>query len=140
MHLGAAIRTEEFKRECVREKLTEWVKMIDVMSDFARTEPHVAYSAHTHCLQHRWNFMHTIQVISSLLISLENYTLNTFLPPLLRSPTMGNDERSLTELPPRLGGIGITFHERLDVVENLSSHILTSLSQRKSLLKTCMVK
>ena len=50
-HLGAVIETEKFK-EYVEEKVSEWVKEMDVLSDMARTEPQAAYSAFTHGLQH----------------------------------------------------------------------------------------
>ncbi|KAG0728313.1 hypothetical protein GWK47_032746 [Chionoecetes opilio] len=98
----------------------------------ARTEPHAAYSAFTHCLQHRWSFvMRTIPGISLLLRPLENSIRNTFLPALLRSHTLGDDERALLTLPPRLGGMGITSSERLADGENLNSINLTrSLTEK----------
>ncbi|KAG0715944.1 hypothetical protein GWK47_010782 [Chionoecetes opilio] len=93
----------------------------------AKTEPHAAYSAFTHGLQHRWSFVkRTIPGISPLLRPLENSIRNTFLPALLRSHIMGNDERALLTLPPRLGGMGITSPERLADEENLNSINLTS--------------
>ena len=125
-HLGAVIGTEEFKKECIEEKVAEWVKEIEVLSDIARTEPHAAYSAYTHGLQHRWNYvMRTIPGISPLLGPLETAIRHTFLPALLKSPALSDDERALLELPPRLGGMGITSPEKLAVVENLNSLNLT---------------
>ncbi|XP_045107552.1 uncharacterized protein LOC123502494 [Portunus trituberculatus] len=92
----------------------------------ARTEPHAAYSAYTHGLQHRWRFaMRTIPGISPLLAPLEVSIRNTFIPALLRSHTIGNGERALLELPPRLGGMGITSPKKLATVENLISLKLT---------------
>ena len=130
--LGADIETEELKKEYVGEKVTEWVREVNILSNMAKTEPHAAYSAYTHGLQHRWNFvMRTIPDISSLLTLLENSIKTTFLPALLRYPTIEDDERALLELPPRLGGMGITFSEKLAVVENLNSLNLTrSLTEK----------
>lgn len=131
-HLGAVIGTEEFKKEYVGDKVTEWIEEVNVLTDMARTEPHAAYSTYTHGLQHRWNFvMRTIPGISPLLRQLEDAIRNTFLPVLLRSPALGNDERALLELPPRLGGMGITSPEKLADAENLNSINLTrSLTER----------
>ena len=102
------------------------MKDVKVLSDIARTEPHAAYSAYTHGLQHRWNYvMRTIPGISPLLGPLETAIRHTFLPALLKSPALSDDERALLELPPRLGGMGITSPEKLAVVENLNSLNLT---------------
>ena len=49
--MGAVIGTEEFKEEYVGEKVSEWVKEVDVLSDIARTEPQAAYSAFMHDLR-----------------------------------------------------------------------------------------
>lgn len=75
--------------------------------------------------------MHTIPDISPLLAPLENTKRNTFLPALLKSPSIGDDERILPELPPELGGIGITSPEKLAVVENLNSlNISRSITEK----------
>ncbi|KAG0719760.1 hypothetical protein GWK47_049860 [Chionoecetes opilio] len=125
-HLGAVIGTEEYKKEYVGEKVSEWVHEVDVLSAMAKTEPHAAYAAYTHGLQHRWNFaMRTIPDISPLLRPLEESIMNTFIPALLRSPVLRNDARALLELPPRLGGMGITSPEKMAEVENLNSINLT---------------
>lgn len=131
-HLGAVIGTEEFKKEYIGEKVKEWIHEVEVLSDMARTEPHAAYSAYTHGLQHRWRFaMRTIPGISPLLAPLEVSIRNTFLPALLRYHTIGDGERALLELPPRLGGMGITSPEKLATVENLNSLKLTrSLTEK----------
>ncbi|KAG0724864.1 hypothetical protein GWK47_039737 [Chionoecetes opilio] len=126
-HLGAVIGTEEFKVKYVGEKVSEWVKEVDVLSDMVKTEQHAAYSAFTHGLQHRWSFVkRTIPGISLLLRPLEDSIRNIFLPALLRSHIIGDNERELLTFPPRLGGMGITSPERLADKENLNSINLTS--------------
>ena len=98
--MDAVIGTEELKQEYIREKVTEWVREVNVLSDVAKTEPHAAYSAYTHSLQHRWNFvMRTIPDISPLLTPLENSIRTTFLSSLLRFSTIRDDERELLEIP-----------------------------------------
>ena len=131
-HLGAVIGTEEFKKKYMEEKVNEWVKEVEVLADIAKTEPHAAYSAYTHGLQHRWSFvMRTIPGISTLLRPLENSIRNVFLPALLRSHALRDDERALLVLPPRLGGMGITSPEKLADIEHLNSIKLTlSLTEK----------
>lgn len=125
-HLGAVIGTEEFKKEYIEEKVLKWVKEVEVLADIAKTEPHAAYSAYTHGLQHQWRFvMRTIPGISPLLRPLENSIRDALIPALLRSHTLGDEERRLLALPPRLGGMGITSPERLAEMENLNSISLT---------------
>ncbi|KAG0720043.1 hypothetical protein GWK47_049303 [Chionoecetes opilio] len=97
----------------------------------AKTEPHAAYSAFTHGLQHRWSFVkRTIPGISMLLRPLEDSIRNTFLPALLRSHIIGDNERELLTFPPRLGVMGrrwgVTSPERLTDKENLNSFNPTS--------------
>ena len=118
-HLGAVIGTEEFKKEYVKEKVAEWVKEVKALSDIAKTEPHAAYSAYTHGVHHRWNFlMRTVPDISPLLRPLENVIRQEFIPALVKSHTLREEERTVLALPPRLGGMGISNPEELAVVEN----------------------
>ena len=43
------------------EKVAEWVKELDVLTNFACAEPHAAFSGLTHGLRHRYTyFMRTI--------------------------------------------------------------------------------
>ena len=108
-HLGAVIGTQEFKKEYVEKKVAEWVQEVKTLSDIAITEPHAAFAAFTHGLQHKWNFvMRTIPDISPFLRPLENTIRDTFLPKLLKSLDPNDIMRDLLALPPRLGGMGIT--------------------------------
>ena len=69
--------------------------------------------------------MRTISGISPLLRPLKNSIRNTFLPALLRSRPLGDNERELLTLPPRLGELEITSPERLADEENINSINLT---------------
>ena len=100
-------------------KLTEWMKDVGVLSDMAKTEPHAAHSAYTYSLQHWWNFFRgIIPCMSPLLRPLRDSIRNTFISALLKSPTLGNDERVVFELIPRMGGMGITSPVKMTDVEN----------------------
>ena len=131
-HLGAVIGTDEHKKDYIGQKVSGWVKEVEVLADIAKTEPHAAYSAYSKGLQHRWNYvMRTIPGISDLLRPLENCIRNVLLPALLRSRPLRDEERALLALPPSLGGMGITSPEKLADTEHLNSISLTrSLTEK----------
>ena len=131
-HLGAVIGTQEFKKEFVNKKVAEWIQEVSILSEIAKTEPHAAYAAYTHGLQHRWNFvMRTIPDISHLLVPLENIIKNTFLPAITKLFTCTDNERGLLALPPRMGGMGITLPVERANEENVNSINLTrSLTEK----------
>lgn len=74
--------------------------------------------------------MLTIPGISHLLVSLEKSTRDTFLPALLRSPSIGNEERALLALAPGLSGTWVISPE-LAVVESINSINLTRSLKEK---------
>ena len=131
-HLGAVIGTQEFKKEYVEKKVAEWVKEVRILSEIAMTEPHAAFAAYTHGLQHRWNYvMRTIPDISPLFIPLENTIKDAFLPKLVKSVAISDNVRDLLALPPRLGGMGITSPVKRADEENANSVNLTrSLTEK----------
>ena len=125
-HLGAVIGTEAYKKEYVGDKVAEWVKELEDLSAIAKTEPHAAYSAYTHGIQHRWTFlMRTIPDISPLLQPLESAIKCIFLPALVKSHPLNEEERDMLALPPRLGGMGITNPVKLADKEKQNSISLT---------------
>ena len=56
-HLGAALGSAGFKKEFVEKKVRSWIAEVEILSRFARTQPHAAFAAYTHCLQARWTFV-----------------------------------------------------------------------------------
>ena len=131
-HLGAVIGTQEFKKEYVEKKVAEWIQEVKTLSDIAKTEPHAAFAAYTHGLQHRWNFlMRTIPDISPLLRPLENTIRDIFLPKLVKSVALCDSMRDMLALPPKLGGMGISSPVKRADDENANSINLTkSLTER----------
>ena len=125
-HLGAVIGTEEFKKEYIGEKVGKWVQEIQLLADIAKTEPHAAYSAFTHGIKHRWTYlMRTVHDIGPLLRPLEDAIRDTFIPALVKTHVLNEEERALLALPPRLGGLGITNPENMAAIEHLNSVNLT---------------
>ena len=104
--LGANIGSAEFKQQCVENAVTEWVHQVNTLASIAKTEPHAAYSAFVHGLQHKFTFiMRTVPDISQQLRVLDE-AIDTFISCMLTSPYSISD-RQLFALPVKLGGLGI---------------------------------
>jgi hypothetical protein len=103
-HLGAALGSASFKKEFVQEKVEEWISQIKILSKFAITQPHAAFSAFTHCLQGRWTFVsRTVPGAGSLLAELEQAIREVFIPAIV-GRSVSDDERKLLSFPARFGG------------------------------------
>ena len=63
--LGTVVGSNDNKEEFALAKVSEWVKQLEVLTNFACTEPHAAFSGFIHGLRHRYSyFMRTIPGIS----------------------------------------------------------------------------
>ena len=83
-HLGAVIGSDTFREEYVSNKVSGWVKDVEELSEIAKEDPQLAYTAYTKGLAHRWTFFQrTIKNISNLFIPLEEAIRNNFIPALL---------------------------------------------------------
>ena len=90
----------------MREKITNWTQEIIKLTEYSKTQPHAAYAIFCRGALHKYTyFMRTIQDIDEHLKPLDDIN-NNFLPTLLDSIVTDN-ERSLFQLPVRLGGLGM---------------------------------
>ena len=72
-HRGAVVGSNENKEKFVIAEVSEWVKQLEVLTNFACPEPHVAFSAFIHGLTHRHKyFIRTIPGNSHLLKPLDD--------------------------------------------------------------------
>ena len=53
---GAVVDSNENKEEFVIAKVSEWVKQLKVLTNFAYPEPHAAFSGFIHGLRHRYTY------------------------------------------------------------------------------------
>ena len=53
-HLGAAIGSSDFRKVYAIEKVDNWCEEISKLSEFAKTQPHTAYSAFCHGKVHKF--------------------------------------------------------------------------------------
>ena len=56
-YLGGAVGTTPFVQQFIRKKVKEWTDEIQILSEFATTQPHAAYAAFAHGLSSSWNYL-----------------------------------------------------------------------------------
>ena len=92
----------------VSSKISTWVQELHLLSSFAITQPHAAYSAITHGLISKWLFIaRTIPDVDDLFQPLEECIRHTFIPAVTGHSSPGDLERDLLALPTQIGGMGI---------------------------------
>ena len=85
-HLGAAIGTSNFRAQYAAEKFIKWCSELHRLADFAKTQPHAAYSAFTHgILSQCTYFMRTIPGMHEFIKPVDDVIRLKLLPALLRS-------------------------------------------------------
>ena len=106
-HLGAVIGSEDFRAEYVNSKIESWIQDVEQLSEIAKNEPQLAYSAYTKALSMRWGFLQrTIPNTKEFFAPLEE-SIRTKLIPAIIGRNVTEIERSIFSLPVRLGGLGI---------------------------------
>ena len=106
-HLGAALGSQEFKKEYISEKVDKWMTEIVKLSEIAESQPQAAYSAFVHGYQHKFRyFLRTLKDIKDELRPLDDLITNTLIPAFVGFQ-LSDMDRELFSLPVRLGGMGI---------------------------------
>ena len=133
-HLGAVIGSESYRDQFVSELVTGWAEQVNKLSEIAKSDPHGAYTAFTFGLMHKWSyFQRTIPNCSQLYLPLEE-AIREKLIPAITGKSCSDLERSLFELPCRLGGLGIpnpvqtadpAFSDSLRITEPLIAKIMS---------------
>ena len=130
-YLGGAMGTTSFLQQYVERKVNGWVKEIEKLSNFARTQPHAAYAAYTHGLSSRWNYLLRVtdwEALSSsdLLQPLETAIQSHFIPALTGQTPPGTSVREMLALPARLGGLGLINHVAIAQEQHASSQLISA--------------
>ena len=125
-HLGAAIGDIEYKNDYLREKVTELLNQIIIMSQIATTEPQAVYAAFTYAFKHKLSYiMRTIPNAKDALSSIDDAVRLNLLPALMGGHICTDEERLLFSLPPKLGGLGIPIFKLISDREYYYSRKLT---------------
>ena len=79
-HLRTVIGSVEYKKKNLHENVRTWIAEVEVLGEIAKSEPHAAYTAFTHGLRHKYNYVtRTIPNISDDLKPLDDAIRNTFI-------------------------------------------------------------
>ena len=80
-HLGAAIRSSDFRKVYATEKVNNWCEKIIKLSEYAKTQPHAAYSAlrHGKVLKFAY-FLRTIPGMQECIKPLDHLIIDKFIP------------------------------------------------------------
>jgi hypothetical protein len=106
-HLGAALGSQDFKKEYISEKVTKWCSELEKLADIAESQPHAAYSAYVHGYQHKFRyFLRTLSDIKEELKPLDEVISNKLIPSIVGSH-LSEIERDLFSLPVKFGGMGL---------------------------------
>ena len=106
-HLGAVVGSNENREVFVIAKVSEWVKQLEIVTEFECTEPHAASYGYIHELRHHYTyFMRTVPGISHLFKPLDD-AIDTFIKVLLQGYTFNPTERVLFSLPAKYSGMGL---------------------------------
>ena len=139
---GAAIGTRTYIDKYVKNKISEFICEVKILSAFALTQSHAAYSAFCHGLIGKWTYLaRTIPHSSELFIPLENAIRTIFLPSLTGQSPFNDTDQNMLALPTRLGSLGIInpslmslYHYTTSV--NVTSALVNFVITRATLMPT----
>ena len=124
-HLGAVIGSNQFREQYITNKISQWIKDVEQLAEFAVDEPQLAYSAYTKAVSMRWGFLQrTIPNTKQYFLPLET-TIRDKLIPAIIGRTVSDLERNIMSLPVRLGGMGIQNPTYTADIEFRNSSIVT---------------
>ena len=111
--LGAPLGNVDYCTSFLQSKLSSLVQEVRTLARIARTEPHAAYSAFTHGLAGKWNYLMRVSpTFREFLEPLESTIRTEYLASLI-GRCISNLERSLRgrlcDLPP-MSGHGLDGH------------------------------
>ena len=112
-HLGAVIGSPNYKTEYVDKLIDNWIEELEKLSEVARVEPHLAYTAYVFGFQHKYTFfMRTLPDIELQMRRLD-LAIDEFICSLLNKYEFTELERTWFSLPPKMGGLRITIPSQL---------------------------
>ena len=108
---------------------SEFIGEVKILSAFALTQSHAAYSAFCHSPIGKWTYLaRAIPHSNELFIPLEDAIQTIFLPSLTGQSPFNDTDRNMLALPTQLGGIGIINPSLMS-----SHHYITSVNVTSAL-------
>ena len=125
-HLAAALGNSSFCDEHIQLKLNDWCSEMEKLCEFAKSQPHAAFSAYIHGLQHKFTYyLRTLPNIGKHLKPLDDIINEKLIPTFLGS-SASPAERDLFSLPIRLGHMGLWKLEEIAQSEYDTSKAATA--------------
>ena len=113
--------------------MSKWIKQLEILTKFACTEPHAAFSGFIHGLRHYYTyFMRTVPGLSHLLKPPDD-AIDTFIKVLLQGYTFNPTECVLFLLPAKYGGMGLITPSEICQGEYRNSQAITWETNNKVL-------
>ena len=104
-HLKAALGSQEYLKEYVNEKVSNWVNEVTKLAEFAILQPQASLAAYTFGLKHRWiYFLRTLPDIQDLLEPFEKAILQILIPAITEH-RCNRLHREILALPTCLGSL-----------------------------------
>ena len=108
--LGAVLGTKEYKDECCKGKVDNWLKELNSLCDIAISQPQAAFTAYTKGYRSKFTYLkRTTDDFRDYLTPIEELLTNTFIPTLFgRKCAFPSYAGSLFTLPPHDRGLDIS--------------------------------
>ena len=82
-HLGAVIGSKEFKDQYCHEKVDKWLREMESLAEFSKSQPHAAYIAFTKGFKSKFTYyLRTIESFQEYVDPIEEVIHTSFLPSL----------------------------------------------------------
>ena len=133
-HLGAAIGTNDYREEYIREKIDNWRSELKILVEIANTEPQAAYSCYVAGYKNKFTYyMRTVPDIGHLFREIDELIDTKLIPSFINGRQVSKMERKLLSLPCKYGGLGIPicselaeqeYHNSREITQNLRKNII----------------
>ena len=128
------IGTEENKKNYINDKISEWTKEINMLTDIATTHPQVAYTAYVTSYQHKLIYLlRTIPNIEDQFKKIDEVARHKLIAAIIGGHIINDAERVMFSLPTRLGGLALKFFAETTKNEYKVSTRITSNLQAQIL-------
>ena len=117
-HLGAAIGSSDFRKVNATEKVNNSCEEISKLSEYAKTQPHAAYSAFCHGVVHKFTyFLRTIPGMQEYIKPFDDLITNEFIPTLLQA-IITDQDRVLYSLTVKHEGFGMPILSEISEIHH----------------------
>ena len=137
-YLGGFVGSTDGQMEYAQKKVDNWVDLVRLLADIAKTEPQAAYAAFIAGFCGRLNyFIRTTPNLSTILHELDQVITNELIPAITDGPVVSSEERVLLSLPVKLGGLGIPIFAECCKTEYQNSLLVCSQQAAAIVTQNC---